>query len=80
MQCFEDETQNLVLDELSDGQPVQSTQGRDDMIILLQPAHHPSCRVLHELQPVKKTVGEIVKEAVLIVQLGDYQRQSQCGC
>ena len=54
VQCFEDETQNLALDALSDGQPVQSTQGRDDMIILLHPAHHPSCKVLHELQPVKE--------------------------
>ena len=43
MQCFEDETQNLVLDALSDGQPLQSMQERSNVILLLHLAHHPSC-------------------------------------
>ena len=80
MQCFEDETQNLVLDTLSDGQTLQSTQDTGDMIIRLHPVglHHPSCRVLHELQPLglKETVWEIIKE---VVPLGLFQKLSSGG-
>lgn len=65
MESFESEEQNLVLDVLGNGETVKLGENRCNMISV---GDYSLCRVLYNLEPVKKFWGKIRENSIPLIQ------------